>query len=243
MTDLLHAAGRRPLVAAPVVALVLVGLAGLTGCSAPASSSPASTPASPLASSPASPSVDAADQAAQAARAKALTAMKTVTSYAFSSTEVLGSDTTLVTGRVVLPTSLDYVVSKGSSQQEVIRVAGATYVRAMPGAWKKLAKPGKDPSPLAGLLAALKAVDNLTVDAAGTHLTGSMTVPQAVAAGLISNASSGTAIIPVTFVLDSAGRVIEFGLSATLTVGGKHVTLTEDTTYSAFGKVPAVKAP
>lgn len=231
MTDLHKAAGRRLLVAAPVAALLL---AGLTACGGPASAP------SPAASSA---SVNAADAAASAARDKALAAMKAVTSYAFNSTEVLGSDTTLITGRVVLPTSLDYVVSKGSSQQEVVRVNGATYVRDMPGTFKKLANPGKDPSPLAGLLAALQGAANLTVDSSGTHLTGSMTVAQATAAGLISQASSSTAMIPVTFTLDSTGRVTEFGLSATLSIGGKQVTLTEDTTYSAFGKVPPVKAP
>lgn len=230
MTDLRHTAGRRLLAAAPVVALLLVGL---TACGSANSPAPAASSAS----------VNAADQAAAAARTKAVAAMKAVTSYAFSSTEVLGSDTTIITGRVVLPTSVDYVVSKGSSQQEVIRVSGATYVRDMPGSFKKLASPGKDPSPLAGLLAALQGAQNLTVDSAGTHLTGSMTVAQATAAGLISQASSKTAIIPVTFALDSTGRVTEFGLSATLTVGGKQVTMTEDTTYSAFGKVPPVKAP
>lgn len=218
------------MVAAPA-AFAITLLAGCGG-----SGGPAATPVT------APTGAAAATSSAEAVRARALTATEQLHSYTFASTETVGADTTRVSGRTVLPAALDYLVSKGTTQQEVIRFTDASFVRTVPGTWKQLAHPAPARSPLAGLEAALAKAGHLAVDTSGTRLTGSITASDAAAAGLLT-AGASSADIPVVFGLDPTGHVTSFALSTTLSVGGKQLALTERTAYSGFDQAAPIPRP
>lgn len=233
-------AGRRRFLA---TALLTTLTATITGCShartqpmrsASASGAPATT--SPAAVQP------AADGSAEGARLKALTITKALRSYAFSSTAVLGADRTTVHGHANAPANLDYTITKGATQEEVLRISGNSYVRIVPGPWKRLAHPSPASPPLQGLLSALTAARDMHLDSTRTRLTATITGHDAAAAGLIK-ASNLAAEIPVTFTLDPAGHVSSFSLSTTLNTGTNTVRLEEQTTYSAFNTAPAITTP
>ena len=190
------------------------------------------------------PSGSPSNANAEAARANALAATKALHSYAFDSTEILGGDTTTVNGRTVLPTSVDYTISKGTNQhEEVLRVSGTTYLRTLPGPWQKMTHPLPATDPMAGLLAALTAARGLTLDPASSQLTGTLTAHDATTAGLLTTATVTTPTIPVTFTLNPAGRITQFTLTTTLTEGNHPIALSETTTYTAFNTAPPILSP
>lgn len=223
--------------------------AGLAAAASACSSS--GSGAMPLASSHGpSPSVavasddqsKAVDSRAESMRSASVAATKALRSYTFASTATIGTDRTSVTGRAVLPSSLDYILMKGSTKQEVLRVAGKTYVRSLPGKWSVLTHEGKSVPPLQGLQRALVAARGLQfVDGRG-ELTGTMSAADAASAGLIrSEGINGP--IAVSFRLDSSNRVKSFALHTSVQVGAKQIPLDEQTVYDRFNEAPSIGAP
>ncbi|MHB1473037.1 MAG: hypothetical protein ACYCV4_05310 [Dermatophilaceae bacterium] len=237
MTDSSQRTGQRLLVAAPLALVValLAGCSGETQVDAPKSSAGAQ-PGQPTGQS------TTLDAAAQRARERALTATKALRSYAFDSVAALGADVSRVTGRTVLPDAVSYQVTKGTHRQQVVRVRNATYVRVVPGAWKKLAKPSPAQPPLAGLVAALTQASGLKLDAAGTTLSGTISASAASKAGLLTAGSSDVAL-PLTFTLDAQGHVTRFTLVARLAIAGRTVTLNETTNYTTFDQATPINPP
>lgn len=181
------------------------------------------------------------DPRAEAARVRALAATKALRSYAFSSVASVGGDRTSVTGKATLPSDVTYVLTKGKSKQQVVRVAGTTYLRSLPGSWQRLRQAQKAGSPLAGLLSALNSAEALTLDASGRHLAGTIAPARAASAGLVKARLSTP--VTVTFVLDGAGRVSAFDLRTDVHTAARTVPLTEHTSYDRFNRTPKVTAP
>jgi hypothetical protein len=109
--------------------------------------------------------------AAQTARAKAIAMTRTLTSYRFSSTSVLGSTRVRVQGRAVLPNRLSASFVSATRREQVVRVGATTYVRAGTGPWRRAVHAAVEPSPVAGLLTALADSSSLRLATPG-RLTG-----------------------------------------------------------------------
>lgn len=211
---------------------------------ASACSSGSTTPASAPASQP-SPTVSfaASDALAIAALAHAEQVVLTTASFRFVATEVLSGDTshaTTVRGDVVRAQGVRYTLSANGHTTEVVRIKTATYVRTVPGAWKRLRKAEAVVDPVGSLLTLLRGLGNLTMKAAGTS---------DVVTGQLSESAAKSAQIPtsvghpanVALTLDAVGHVTRVLVSTTARGGATAVTLT--TAYSGFGAVAPLRAP
>ncbi|MDQ1737450.1 MAG: hypothetical protein QOH56_3701 [Pseudonocardiales bacterium] len=176
------------------------------------------------------------------ARVAALTAMRTLHSYAFSSTARLGSGRTTVQGRALLPTNLTYTIATTATRTEVTRLGNVAYARSRSGPWKKLTRPAPANPPLHSLLAALTAARAVAIDSGGQQLTATLNGHDAAVAGLVTN---GNVIGPVSvgFRLDAHHHVTVFTLTATLSASGHGLPLSERTDYSAFNAAAPITAP
>jgi len=219
------------------VAPLLLSLAlTVTACGgSPAKHAAAALP-SPSTTASASAPVDAA---ATAALARAEAVVRATRSFAFVATEVFSgnaSHTTSVHGSVVRGQGVTYVLVANGRTSQVVRLAGATYVRSVPGHWSKLRKPRPVTDPASTLLAVLTGLTDPSVRAAGTAQVVSGSLPPAAAKAAQLPSESAAAI---TVTIDAAGHVTKVVVSTSS--GGTGVTLT--TSYAGFGKVPPLKPP
>ena len=221
---------------APLV-LVLAGAVWLTGCGAahPAvdagTTSPAGTPTS----------TTSADARAQALLAKAETTLAAVTSYRFNAFETVNARTpvtTRVTGAVVRNSGVSYAHVVGATTTQVVRIKGATYVRKVPGKWAKLRNPRPVADPSASLAAILHGLTGVTRVDANT-VAGTLPAGAAKAAGIPVGAQPAQ----VTVTVDGAGHVVHVTVHTTTQAGSTPVAVTLATSYSAFGRVPALRPP
>ena len=216
-----------------MVAPLLLSLAFVAACS----SSPtphAVTQPEPSATT-ASPGADAA-----AALARAVSAVTATRSFTFVATEVLSGDAshaTSVRGSVVRGQGVSYVLTANGRSSQVVRIAGATYVRPVPGRWSKLRKPRPVSDPAGTLLAVLRGLAQPVLRTAGTTEIVSGSLPPAAAKAAQLPAGSMPAQVQVT--LDAAGHVTK--LVVTTQSGATDITLT--TSYANFGRVKPLKPP
>jgi hypothetical protein len=224
----------------------------LTGCSSQSGTSghpaAASTPAGSTVApkiTPSSPAVGAAGSArALLAHAAAVTAA--LHSYAFGSTETFvasgQSRSAQVTGRVMLPNALSYVLSSGANHTEVIKLRGTTYQRRAGSPWHKNATTGSNGSPLTSLLAILRTLTPNPSTTGGNQVSGTLTQNQARAAGLL-----GTDVTaPVTAIqldLDTAGHITRLQITSHGTRGSRPLSLTQTVTYTSFDHAAPIVAP
>ena len=236
---------RRTVMAAAVTGASLALIAGCSTGPGRASALPAS-PGSGV-SLPAS-SNPAPDLVAVAAVGKAITATKALRSYAFHASQQLtgsaSAQQTVLIGQAIRPGSVSYTLTVGGQTQEVINLAGRTYLRLPPGAWKALAKPKSTVDPVASLLPLLTALAQPTL--AGNVLRGTVPANVLTAAGLAPTGTanmSSTASTPVTFTLDAAGQVTDLALRIVVKAGAKTLTVQQATSFSLFDAVPTIVAP
>lgn len=175
-----------------------------------------------------------------AALARAEAAVGSTRSFTFVATEVLSgnaSHATSVRGSVVRGQGVSYVLTANGRTSQVIRIAGATYVRPIPGRWSKLRKPRPVTDPAGTLLAVLRGLTQVSARSAGSAqvVTGSLPATAAKAAQL----PAGTTPAQVQVTLDPAGHVTK--LVVTTASGATQITLT--TSYANFGLVKPLKPP
>ena len=174
------------------------------------------------------------------ALARAEAVVTATRSFSFVATEVLSGDASHATslqGSVVRGQGVSYTLTANGRTSQVVRLAGATYVRAVPGRWSKLRKPRPVNDPAGTLLAVLRGLTDVSLRAAGPARVVSGLLP--VAAATAAQLPAGSAPAHVEITLDAAAHVIK--LVVTTTSGGTDVTLT--TTYASFGRVQPLKAP
>ena len=223
---------RRPVVA--LLAASTVSILGLTACSS--STTSRTPPASPTSTTPA-----VSTTSAEAARTRALAATRALRSYLFTSTSRLDGHEVLIRGRAVLPDRLALTFVSPTKHEDMVKLGSVTYVRIASAPWKHASGATAAPSPLTGLLAALTASQGLTLDSAG-QLSGLLSSKDATQLRLVA-AGSTTQPLRVTFGLDSAGHVNYFSFVATVSGGGRSVSLTQTSRFSQFDHAPAVTAP
>ena len=196
-----------------------------------------STPA-PTTSASATPSGDAQ---ATALLAKAETTLAADSSYRFDAVQTVAAGTpvtTHVSGAVVRNTGVSYALTVGKTTTKVVRIKGATFVRKLPGKWVRLQKPRPVADPTTSLAAILHG------------LTGVQTVNASTVAGTLPPAAAKSAGIPtgsepaqVTVTVDAAGHVTRVTVHTSTQAGSTPVAVTLVTSYSAFGRVPALHRP
>jgi hypothetical protein len=218
--------------------LFLASALAVTGCSG---GSNAAHPSGAASTPSASPSAAVtSDPAAAAALERTSRVVRATRSFTFAATEILSgaaSHATKVHGSVVRGQGVTYVLTANGRTSQVVRIAGATYVRPVPGHWSKLSKPRPVTDPAGTLLAVLRGLTQLSIrDAGGTRIVG----------GLLTSTAAKAAQLPVgptpaqvAVTLDPAGHVTK--LVVLTASGSTQITLT--TTYGGFGKVKPLKPP
>jgi hypothetical protein len=224
-----------------VTALLVSGL-GLSGCTN-AAGHPGTAPVSSAPVTSASPGT-----AIGPVQGQAIAATRLLRSYAFQAIQTLTggpvATVTTVTGRVVLPTSIDYTVAVGGKREEVIRVLNVTFVRSIPGPWKRLRRPPRAPDPLRSLLSILSALTNATASAGpggAQTLSGQLSAAAAHVAGL-SPAATGPPV-SVNVTLDAAHRITALSAQLQVSAAGHALTVTDVTRFSDFDAVAAIAPP
>jgi hypothetical protein len=180
------------------------------------------------------------DPAATAALARAATVAARTRSFSFRATEVLGGATshaTSVRGSVVRGQGVTYVLTANGRTSQVVRIAGATYVRPVPGAWSKLRKPRPVTDPAGTLLAVLRGLTEVSLRTAGTTQLVSGWLPAAAAKTAQLPAAATPARVDVT--LDSTGHVTKLVVMTSSAATGVRLT----TSYRNFGGAPPLKPP
>lgn len=250
-TVTVRAPRRRWVLTAAAVSLTSLALVGCSGGppAAVAQHSAAGPTVSPAASRAAT-----VDVAAVAAVRRAVTLTTALRSYAFRASQQLtggaaAQQTTLI-GRATRPGALTYTLTVGGQTQQVINVAGRTYLRLPAAPWKALAKPASTVDPVASLLPLLTALTHPTLT--GRTLTGLVPASALTAAGLAPAGTTTTASTastvsaastPVTFTLNPAGQVTALSVRIVVNVGAKTLTVFQNTTFSLFNAAPAITAP
>ena len=178
---------------------------------------------------------------------RAKTTLLAERSFRFDATDTVAAatpSTTHVAGAVVRNQGVSYTLTVGHTATQVVRIKSATYVRKVPGRWAKLTKPRPvaDPS---GTLAAI--LDGLT-DGSITSTSGAGSTESV--AGALPDAAARSAGIPtgaqpaqVTVDIDGAGHVTRLTVHTVTQAGTSAVTVTLITSYTAFDRVPALRAP
>ena len=236
--------------AAPL-ALVLATACALSACSGAHKTAAQTTTGSPAPGSPAA-SVSNDPRATQVL-AKAASTLATEKSFRFDATETVAAKaptTSHVAGAVVRDQGVTYTLTVGRTTTQVVRIKGATYVRKVPGRWAKLVKPRPVTDPTTSLRAILTGLADTSV---ATASLGAGTATTTVA-GTLSATAAKSAGIPVgaqpaqvTVSVDPAGHVTRVTVhtvtSAGTQAGTSAVTVTLVTSYTAFDRVPALRAP
>jgi hypothetical protein len=231
--------------AAPL-ALALATACALSACSGGPKAAAQTTAGSPA------PSVSN-DPRATAVLVKAASTLATEKSFRFDATETVAAKTPTTSnlaGAVVRDQGVTYTLTVGRTTTQVVRIKGATYVRKVPGRWAKLVKPRPVTDPTASLRAILTGLADTSV---ATASLGAGTATTTVA-GTLSATAARSAGIPVgaqpaqvTVSVDPAGHVTRVTVHTTTSVGTQAgtsaVTVTLVTSYTAFDRVPALRAP
>ena len=221
--------------AAPL-ALVVAGL--LAGCSG-AHSSGAAPVSQPIGKS----STSSSDPRAAEVLAKANATLAAQRSFRFDATETVTAkapSTTHVFGAVVRGQGVTYTLSVGHTTTQVVRINSATYVRKVPGHWAKLAKPRPVADPTASLSAILTGLrDARLAGTTPTTVAGTLDAAAAKSAGI----PAPTQPAQVTVTVDPDGHVSGVTVHTVTQAGTSTVTVTLVTTYTAFDRVPALRAP
>ena len=180
-------------------------------------------------------------------RAKA--ALGAERSFRFDAVETVTASTpstTHVAGAVVRDQGVTYTLTVGHTTTQVVRIKSATYVRKVPGKWARLTKPRPVADPSGTLRAILDGLAEGSVTArstsapgATTSLAGTLTDAAAKSAGIPTGAQPAQVIVDV----DGAGHVTRVTVHTVTQAGTSAVTVTLITSYSAFDRVPALRAP
>jgi len=222
----------RPLAAA-VATLVLSG-----ACASPQHVPPAASPtAAGAATTAGSPATGALGQAIAASRR--------LSSYAFATTLAVGSSTTRISGAVVQPDELTYTLTTGGRSEQVVRLLGATYVRTVPGHWKRLPKAQPASDPVQALITVLSGITGPTtsVVVGETVVAGILPPPVAQAAGLLPAGASRTVRVAVSVTIDPAHQVTRLQVVLPVSVRGRVLQAVQTTTFSRFDSVPPITVP
>ena len=175
--------------------------------------------------------------------AKAQATLTAERSFRFDATETVTtskSSTTHVAGSVVRNQGVAYTLTVGHTTTQVVRIKTATYVRKVPGRWAKLTTPRPVTDPVHSLAAVLTGHADTTVSGATTQtVAGTLSPSAAKSAGL--PASSEPAQVTVT--IDAVGHVERVTVHTVTQAGTTAVTVTLVTSYTAFDRVPALRAP
>lgn len=231
--------GARP--AAASLAFVVVALSAVTACGGSAKSGAGSAP--PVISTPVSHATT--DSRVAQILAKAQSTLAAETSYQFDATESVAAKTPVTThlvGAVVRNQGVSYTLTVGRTTTQVVRITTATYVRKVPGKWARLKTPRTIADPTGSLLAVLRGLAGATVastDATSTTLAGTLPATAAKAAGIPVNGEPAQ----VTVTVDPAGHVTRLTVHTSTQAGTTPVAVTLVTSYSAFGRVPALRRP
>jgi hypothetical protein len=173
--------------------------------------------------------------------ARAASTLAGDSSYRFDATETVAAKTpvtTHVAGSVVRTQGVSYSLTVGRTTTQVVRITGATFVRKVPGKWSRLhtARPVADPT--ASLAAVLRGLTDATL-ADATTVAGVLPSAAAKAAGIPTAADPAQ----VTVTVDAAGHVTRLTVHTSTQAGATPVAVTLVTSYSAFGRVPALRRP
>jgi hypothetical protein len=231
--------GARP--AAAPLALVLATLCAAVACSSGAKT--AAAPTSPTSPSPVSSATT--DTRVAQVLAKAESTLAADASYRFDATETVAAKTPVTTrlvGAVVRRQGVSYTLTVGRTSTQVVRVKAATYVRKVPGKWSRLHTPRKVADPTASLIAVLRGLAGGSIassTAQATTVAGTLSASAAKAAGI----PAGTEPAQVTVGVDAAGHVTRLTVHTSTQAGTTSVAVTLVTSYSAFGRVPALRRP
>ena len=220
--------------AAPLALVVAGFLAGCSGAH--------STGAAPVSATTVTPS-SSADPRAAAVLAKANATLTSQQSFRFDATETVtanSSSTTHVFGAVVRGQGVAYTLTVGRTTTQVVRIKSATYVRKVPGRWARLAKPRPVADPTGSLTAILTGLRDGRLSATTpTTIAGTLDAAAAKSAGLPASAQPAQ----VTVTVDRDGHVSGVTVHTVTQAGTGTVTVTLITTYTAFDRVPALRAP
>ncbi|MDP9075292.1 MAG: hypothetical protein M3N98_14245 [Actinomycetota bacterium] len=152
------------------------------------------------------------------------------------------SQTSEFVGRAVLPDRVAYQATTSGQTFEIIRIGPTTYRRDPGRPWQKLAANKNPPAaPTAALLAVLNRLGPANSAADGT-ITGTLSAHDADQAGLASGPGI-TKPIPITLKLDTAGHVVHFEATVTVTSGGGNSTLKTQTDFADFDTAADITAP
>jgi hypothetical protein len=220
------------LVAAPLVVLAVATACSGSHSTPTAAIQPPTTAATNAASS---------DPAAVRIVARAVAATRALRSYTFDATETVAANQqvhTHITGRVVRGQGIAYDLVTGARHTQVVRVTGATYVRAVPGRWARLAHPSQVADPTASLLTILAGMTALSrSDATTVH--GALPEPEAKKAGIPTDGRPAH----VTVTTDRQGLVTAVDVSTSTAAGARSVTVTVITSYAGFDRATVIRRP
>jgi hypothetical protein len=210
---------------------------GLAGCGGSASHHPVA--AAVTATPSVTPSAAATAAAAEVERAEA--ALVKVRSYRFDALETVkagSSVTTRVAGSVVRAQGVAYTLTVGRTRTQVIRLHAATFVRKLPGRWARLQKARPVTDPTTTLSAVLRGLT-------GVRLVGARVVDGTLPAAAASKAGIPTSGAPAqaSLTFDAQGHVVRLVVHTTTTASARAVEVTLVTSYIAFDRVPALRAP
>jgi len=223
--------------AAPLaLVLALVVSAGGLGCSSVHSSATSvHATAAPTASS-------SSDPGATGLLTRAQETLAAERSFRFDATETVtakAATTTRVAGAVVRSQGVAYTLSVGHTTTQVVRLKTATYVRKVPGRWAKLTRPRPVADPVGSLAAILTGLTDARVSESTTTVVGTLSATAAKAAGIPTSSQPPQ----VTVTIDEAGHVTQVTVHTVTQAGTSAVTVTLVTSYTAFDRVPALRAP
>lgn len=212
---------------------VLVAVAGCSSGPAGTKSASRSTPAAS-----ASPTIDAA---AVAAVQHAKSVLATVQSYRFDAAQTITGTHTVTTreaGSVVRAQGVAYTLTAGRVHTQTIRLRTATYVRSLPGHWVRAHSTASVADPTKTLAQVLDDVVNVR-STFGHSVLAQLPATAAATLGVPTVATP----VQVTFTFDAAGHVTLLSMLTATSVHGQTIPVTLVTTYSAFDRVPALRAP
>jgi hypothetical protein len=218
-----------------MIAAPLVVTAVVTGCSAAHSTPTANLPSAARTS--AAPN----DPAAARLVARAIAATRALRSYTFDATQTVAANAQVrahLTGRVVRGVGVAYDLLTGAKHTQVVRLGAATYVRAVPGRWAKLAHPSRTVDPTTGLLTVLQGLTSVT-QADATTVHGALPATAAKRAGIPTDGRPANVTVTTTL----AGHVVTVSISTSTTVATRSVTVSVVTTYGRFDRAPPIHRP
>jgi hypothetical protein len=221
-----------------------------SACSGGSSTTPRAAQAHSSAASPPAGSAAPATTDATAALRRAAAATRALHSYQFNAEQtVTGGSTpqaTQLSGRVVRPSALTYILVAGGHTQQIVRLGTVAYRRVPPAGYRRLAKPLPLVDPLDSVIKILSRLTAVTSrrGSNGTDFTGTLSGTAAAAAGLVGNAVPAPGLaVPVSVRVDSHGLVTQLRFTAPLVAGSRQLVLRQIATYGGFNTQAPILRP